>query len=180
MAGELVAGPLISRIGRWAYVAPGLIVLFNLIASVQLARVQPPGITTQFDPVAQVDHRSMPELIEFLKSQNELNGYTNYWVSYPLAFYSTEDLVFVPQLPYHQDFRYTERDNRYRPYQAIVDGADRVAYITTHHEALDSRLMNGLADRGVDFNIKRIGPYTVFYALSERVSPDQLRLYDLQ
>ena len=50
----------------------------------------PPGITTQFNPVTQIDQRQTAKLITFLRENDERYGYTNYWVSYPLAFLSQE------------------------------------------------------------------------------------------
>ena len=179
MAGEMVGGLLVNRIGYWAYGAVALILVFNLASNFQAAAKVPPGITTQFDPVAQVDHRYMPELIDFLQAESELAGYSNYWVSYPLAFLSEERLIFTPALPYHLDFRHSDRDDRYAPYRRVVDGSPSIAYITTNFEELDQRLRDGLARRGIEFRTTVIGPYTVFHGLSERVEPEQLGIYEL-
>jgi len=105
-----------NRFGGWAYALIALLLVFNLIGTLQSARQYPPGITTQFYAPAQVDHSSIEELEEFLHRRGETHGYTNYWVSYPLAFRSGESLIYVPGLPYHLDFRYTQRDNRYAPW----------------------------------------------------------------
>jgi len=123
--------------------------------------------------VAQVDHRYLPELMAFLQAQGETRGYTNYWVAYPLAFRSQETLIFVPRLPYHPDFRYTPRDDRYPPYDAQVDAAARAAYITTRHPALDARLRAYFAAQGVTWREMQIGEYRVFYALSRKVPPPE-------
>ncbi len=66
---------------------------------VDSASRNPPGITTQFDPVARVDTRAYGDLVAFLEAHDERAGYTNYWVAYPLAFLSQERLIFVPRLP---------------------------------------------------------------------------------
>jgi hypothetical protein len=90
-------------------------------------------------------------------------------VAYPLAFLSQEELLFVPRLPYHPDFRYTERDDRFRPYLDEVESAGSPAYITTHHPALDGYLRDRFTALGVAWQEARIGDYQVFYALSEDV-----------
>ncbi len=145
------------------------VLLFNLASTIQAAETLPPGLTTAFDPVAQIDTSSLPALAEFLESHGETRGYTNYWVAYPLAFVSDEQLVFVPTLPYHPDFRYTPRDDRYPPYDQLVAKSPSVAYITTHHPSLDESLSSALQTRGVTFSERWIGPYHVFYDLSQPV-----------
>lgn len=157
---------------RWGLLA--LVMISHLWGTLQSARTQPPGITTQFDAITQVDHRHDEELIAFLQAQGEMHGYTNYWVAYPLAFKSQERLIFVPHLPYHQDFRYTSRDDRYPPYTRIVADSRRVAYITTFHPALDQRLREAFLKAGISWQEVRIGDYQVFYALSEALRPQAL------
>jgi hypothetical protein len=159
-----------------AWGAVGTVLAFNLWGNLETALRNPPGITTQFDAVTQIDHRADSELIEFLRSQGELRGYANYWVAYPLAFLSAEEMVFIPRLPYHPDFRYTARDDRYPPYDDVVDESDRVAYITARFPALDEWLRNGLGDLGITFQERTIGDYRVFFDLSRPVSPEALGL----
>ena len=149
------------------------LVAFYWWGNVQAAATFPPGFTTQFDAVAQVDQRSLPELIQFLRANGETRGYTNYWVEYPLAFASREELLYVARLPYHEDFRYTARDSRLPAYEAAVAASERVAYITTRHPELDSQLRSGLKSLGVTFSERAFGDYNVFYALSRRVTPDE-------
>jgi hypothetical protein len=115
-------------------------------------------------------------LIDFLHQQGEQRGYSNYWVAYPLGFLSQEELIFVPRLPYHQDFRYTERDDRYDPYDRWVAEAQRVAYITTNHPALDGRLRAAFAALGVTWKEAKIGDFQIFFALSQPVRPEQIGL----
>jgi len=165
-----------ERWRRWSYGLVGLVLVFNLWGTAQTALNNPPGLTTQFDAQTWIDHRYDEELIEFLRLQGEKRGYSNYWVSYPLAFQSGEDLIFVPRLPYHQDFRYTARDNRYEPYDRLVDQAERVAYITTHHPELDKRLRTGFTTLGVAWEEATIGDYQIFYGLSRKVRPEELNM----
>ncbi len=164
------------RYGNWVLSAVLIVLGFNLWGTIQSALRQPPGLTTQFDSIAQVDHRDMPALIEFLHSRGEVNGFSNYWVAYPLAFLSHESLIFTPRLPYHQDFRYTERDDRYAPYGFSIEKADRLAYITTHHPDLDTHLRREFNNIGVSWEEVLIGDYHVFYGLSQRVLPTEIGL----
>jgi hypothetical protein len=144
--------------------------------NVQAAARFPPGFTTQFDPVAQVDHRDLDKVMGFLRTQGETRGYTNYWVAYPLAFLSGETMIFDARLPYHADFRYTTRDSRYAPYGEAVAASERVAYITTRHPALNARLRAGFAQLDVDYAEEAIGDFHVFYDLSRPVAPSELGL----
>ena len=158
----------------WAMASLAGVLVFNLGATIQCARANPPGLTTQFDPVAQVDTRALPELIAFLRAEGETRGYTNYWVEYPLAFLSGEELIYVARLPYHEDMRYTARDDRYAPYDDLVAASEHVAYITTRHPLLDGLLQRNLAARGIAFEETQIGDYHVFYGLSRSVEPGEL------
>jgi 4-amino-4-deoxy-L-arabinose transferase-like glycosyltransferase len=158
----------------WASLALLVILIFNLYGTIEVARSYPPGLTTQFDSVTWIDHRYIQELIAFLEKQNERRGYTNYWISYPLAFLSEESLIYTPRLPYHEDFRYTSRDNRYPAYDLEVEQSERVAYITSNHPDLDEYLRESFRDAGISWKEAKIGDYHVFYALSSVVRPTEL------
>jgi len=153
-----------------------VILTFNIWGVVECARKNPPGLTTQFDPIAQIDHRYDEELINFLLTNDEKAGFSNYWVSYPLAFLSNEEIIFVPELPYHQDFRHTTRDNRIPEYSETVTNSEKVAYITTNHPQLNARIRNGFYLNKITWKEKIIGDYVVFYNLSGKVFPDDLSL----
>jgi len=165
-----------KRIGGWAYGLLVLLLVYAFMGTFQSARRFPPGITTQFYTPSQIDHRYDRALIEFLYSLNETRGYSNYWVAYPLAFLSQEKLIFTPRLPYHLDFRYTERDDRYAPYDELVDSAEHVAYITTNHPELNRYLRDSFASRYLSWQEAQIGDYTIFYALSQPVRPQEIGL----
>jgi hypothetical protein len=167
---------LVASWGRWAWGLVGLVLAFNLWGTIQSALNCPPGMTTQFDPVAQIDHSYDQELISFLEEVGAYRGYSNYWVAYPLAFNSSEEMLFVPRLPYHEDFRYTERDDRYEPYDQIVAASERVAYITTNHVPLDDYLRTTFAGRGISWKEHNIGDYHIFYNLSRPVRPMEIGL----
>jgi hypothetical protein len=164
------------RIGGWAYGLFLLVLIYSFMGIYLSARRFPPGITTQFYAPSQIDHLYDRELITFLQRIGERRGYCNYWVTYPLAFLSQEDLIFTPRLPYHLDFRYTERDDRYQPYDDLVANSNRVAYITTNHPDLDEYLRSSFTSLGLSWQEARIGDYMVFYALSEPVRPQEIGL----
>jgi hypothetical protein len=164
----------VSRFGRAAYLLPAALLVYQAAGTVDCALRNPPGITTQFDPVAQLDQRDLPEVIAFLERNGETRGYTNYWVSFPLAFLSGEDLVFTARLPYHEDLRYTARDDRYPPYDKLVDASDRIAYITTKNPALDAALESAFARIGVAYRIEQIGDFRIYYRLSRAVRPEEI------
>ena len=169
LAGEFVCHPMynLSETIRWILLIG--VLGFNLSSTWQVASALPNRMTTQFDPVAQVDHSQIEALVEFLQRQGETRGYTNYWVSYPLAFYSEEQLIFYPALPYHHDFRYTSRDNRYPDYQTIVLQSPRIAFITTNHPPLDDALRESLEKLAITWDEANIGDYVIFYNLSEHI-----------
>ena len=166
-----------GRYRRWfrMFVLIGLLG-FNLWGTIESALHKPPGITTQFDAVTQIDHSQDHALIDFLTDHGERRGYSNYWVSYPLAFLSKEELIFVPYLPYHLDFRYTLRDSRYGPYEDQVALSDQVAYITTHHPQLDDYIRSSLKGLNVHWQEAKIGDYQIFYQLSKVVTPTDIGL----
>ncbi len=150
-----------------------LFLVFYFGVSTAQAAANPYRLTTQFAPDARVHPGDLPRLMDFLESHGETRGYTTYWVAYPLAFLSHERLIFVPRLPYHWDFRYTPRDDRYPPYDAWVASSPRVAYITVAHPALDACLRQGLRAAGVAWREAVIGDYRVFYDLSRPLPPQE-------
>lgn len=169
---------LAQKYSKWVCGLVILVLVYNLWGTLESANRFPPGLTTQFDPIAQVDHSSMDELIAFLHENGETRGYTNYWVAYPLAFRSNEELIFIPRLPYHEDFRYTSRDDRYSLYTEIVNGSDQVAYITTHHPALDEKIRDGLSAQGIGWKEITISDYHVFYELGLPADPFELEIVE--
>jgi len=174
-AGEMLV-VLERRIGRWAWGLLGIIVIFHCWGTWQSANRYPPGITTQFDTVAQVDVRYLDDLIHFLNEQGETFGYTNYWVSYPLAFISEEKMIYIPRLPYHEDLGYSPRDDRYEPYSSLVESADRVAYITSHNPVLDDYLRSAFRRNEISWREHQVGDYLVFYELSDLIRPEEIGL----
>jgi hypothetical protein len=158
----------------WALV--GLLLVYQFWGIWQSVNRYPPGITTQFFEPTQIDHRYDAALMDFLRKHGETRGYGNYWVAYPLAFLSQEELIFTPRLPYHLDFRYTPRDNRYDPYNEMVETADRVAYITTNHTPLDQWIRERFTMLDVQWEEAEIGDYHLFFKLSRLVRPEEIGL----
>ncbi len=165
-----------QKYGVVAYSLVVLLLVYHLWGNLQSALRFPPGITTQIYAPSQVDQRAISDLIDFLRQNSERRGYTNYWVAYPLAFLSQEELIFIPSLPYHLDFRYTDRDNRYAPYSEEVARASQLAYITTKHPELNTLLRREFSRLGASWREAQIGDFTVFYALSTPLRPEQLGL----
>lgn len=153
-----------------------LVLIFNAGGISQSVRQNPPGLTTQFDAVAQVDHSHMEDLILFLRENGINSGYSNYWVSYPLAFLTQEEVIFIPRLPYHEDFRYTARDDRYPPYTEMVNSSEEVAYITTRHPELNDYLESEFEAKNITWRTELIGDYTVYYQLSSPVRVEEIGL----
>jgi len=174
-AGDLIIGMKI-RYGNLALGLVALIVVHNLWGTVEGIQSFPKGITTRFDVVTQINQRTIHDLISFLEQQGEARGYTNYWVSYPLAFLSKEELIFIPRLPYHSDFSYTTRDDRYIPYDPLVASSPRVAYLTTNFPDLDTYLRDRFMALDVHWEEAQIGDFHVFYNLSSRVEPGEIGL----
>lgn len=147
---------------------------YNVAGTALAASVQPPGITTQFDPVTWIDHTYDQALIDFLLAHDETHGYTNYWVQTPIAFLSQERIIATAALPYHLGLDYTPRDDRYPPYTQAVAQAARAFYITTNHPPLEALIRNGFNRLGVSFKEQSIGNYQVFFGLSRKVTPQEV------
>ncbi|HET7010074.1 MAG TPA: hypothetical protein VFI11_04810 [Anaerolineales bacterium] len=183
MALTIVGGALIDEIQSrtrpaWAVAALAIVLAFSAWGNLQTALRRPPGITTQFDAAARRDTASDSRLMAFLGDIGETRGYTTYWISYPLAFLSRETLVFVPRLPYHSDFRYTSRDDRYPGYGPLVLASPRVAYITSAQPWLEAYLREAFASEGVTFRESEVGGYHVFHDLSRAVAPETLGIVE--
>lgn len=176
----LWTGELLSQIHQKnpRLAAAGLVLLlcFNLLGNGLAIHQNPPGLTTQFDPSNRFDNTYDDELIAFLKEINCTRGYSNYFVAFRLAFLSHETIILSPKLPYKPDLSYNPADDRYPPYTSLVENAQQIVYVTSIRPELDTLLAKRLALAGVSAKEKQIGPYHVFYSLSQRAGPDELGL----
>ncbi|HTP08237.1 MAG TPA: hypothetical protein VMP08_08310, partial [Anaerolineae bacterium] len=155
-----------------------LLVGYNVAGTLIAAAKNPPGITTQFDPVTWIDHTRDQELIDFLLANGETRGYTSYWVQTPIAFLSGEQIISAARLPYHLGLDYTPRDDRYPPFTQAVRTAPRAFYITVNNPRLDALIRDRLTGLGVTLKEHDIGNYHIFYDLSRKVEPEELGIYD--
>ncbi|GAB4476490.1 MAG: hypothetical protein Kow00124_18650 [Anaerolineae bacterium] len=164
-----------GRRGLW--IAPLLLALligYNAYGNLRAVVENPPGLTTQFDPISHIPHDHDAALIAFLDQIGVDRGYSNYWVAYRFAFLTGERVLLAPRLPYKADLDYTYLDDRYPHYTALVRQAERIVYVTSNHPVLDEALTARLDALGVTYRVEHIGPYTVFYDLSEPVTPEQI------
>jgi 4-amino-4-deoxy-L-arabinose transferase-like glycosyltransferase len=176
---SIIAGGYLSlaaRLGRWRWGVLSLLILYNLGGTVQCWQNYPPGFTTQFDASTIYDHRYQGELIHFLEENSIERGYTTYWVAYPLAFLSEERLIFVPRLPYHSNFNYTERDDRYMDYGKLVSGTQEIAYITAREPWLDNYIRERFEKLDLKWQESTVGDFTIFYQLSRFITPQEIGL----
>jgi hypothetical protein len=176
MAAEFALYVVDHRSSALGYGVVGTILVFNLWGTFESALRNPPGITTQFNPETRIDAEIIPLLAEILDERGEHRGYTTYWVAYPLAFHSREAAIYVPHLPYHRDFRYTSRDDRYPPYKGMVESSERVAYITVQQPELDQRIREAFESAGISWQEQEVGEFRIFLDLESIVHPGQLDL----
>ena len=166
--------PFVPRAALAAPAILALIVGYNLWGNVAAMIHNPPGLTKQFDPISQIPEDHDAKLIAFLDSIHADRGYSNYWVTFRFAFLTDDRILFSPRLPYKADLSYTYGDDRYPPYSNAVDAAKQAVYVTSNLPALDQQIGQRLAKLKVTYQQKQIGPYTVFYNLSRKVTPDDL------
>lgn len=149
-----------SRIVQAAVMA---VVLGYFAAGQISAASSPPGLTTQFNLDTHLPNDDDTALIAFLDENELYIGYTNYWISFRLAFLSGERMQYSASLPYKPDLTYTPLDERYPPFRAAADSAERIAYITALLPTVDARLAAILAERGVTYQQAQVGIYRVYY-----------------
>jgi hypothetical protein len=163
------------RVSPWLAIGVvGLLLAYNLWGTLRAVRDNPPGLSTQFDPISVVPEDHDEELLAFLDDIGVHNAYTNYWVTFRFAFLTGESVNLAPRLPYKANMSYTWDDNRIPAYTEAVDAGSEVVYITTNHPVLDAELAQRFGSLGVSFNERQIGPYHVFYDLSRAVRPSEI------
>jgi hypothetical protein len=150
----------------------------NVIGTALALRSVPPGLTPQFDAATDFTNTYDDQVIAFLQENGGKYGYATYWVSYRLAFLSKETIILSPQLPYKATMVYTATD-RYPAYTSLVEEAERPVFVTANLPQLDKIIKEKLSVAGIAFQEQHIGPYSVFYAMSQRISPAALGLQNL-
>jgi hypothetical protein len=153
------------------------IIVINLMfngSATWMAATSPDKITTQFDPITSFDNSYDEELMNFLREHGEIRGYSNYWVSFRIAFLSGEQIIFSAEIPDKLDLSLTSKYNRFPPYADLVDASQNVAYITTKHPVLDADLRIKFDALGVTYLEEQIGEFHIFYSLSRAVVPEEL------
>ncbi len=175
----IVAGLLLERVAAWHRPAAiGLLaalVAFNLAAHIKAVQVVPPGITAQMNPALQFGNASDQALIDFVAAHGG-RGYSHHWISYKIAFLSNDQVILAAYLPFRADLYWNPLDDRYPPYAAAVAASSRPVYVTHREPNLETYLQRAFAERQVTYSIQDIGPYRVYYDLSEAVSPQEIGL----
>jgi 4-amino-4-deoxy-L-arabinose transferase-like glycosyltransferase len=172
-------GFAISKINRplILYILGIFVVIYQVFGVISMARKEP-YITTQFYEPAQVNQSYMNELITFLNKNDEKYGFSNYWVSYPLAFLSDENIISLPLLPYHPDLTFTSRDNRIPSYNEVLKFQNKYFFITTKNPELDKLLSDRFSENGIGYHYEIIGDFHIYYALSQPIDPEKIGLYE--
>jgi 4-amino-4-deoxy-L-arabinose transferase-like glycosyltransferase len=164
----------LGRRTRWGATGlAGLLLAFHLWGTWQGA-MSAEGLTAQYNPQFQYTNRHDDELIAFLEENGGTRGYTNYWIAFKIAFLSDERVILASALPHKLNMRLTGEHNRYPPYKDQVANAEGVAYVTGNQPELDAVLREGFAARAIAYRERTIGPYQVFYDLSEPIKPAEL------
>lgn len=177
LVASILTGGLAARLSVKRQVIGVGIVAFGLLfnaAGVYRAAAEPDGLTTQFAAITRFNNDHDAALMAFLQENGLRYGYSNYWVTFRLAFLSGETLIYSPRLPYKDNLSYTVNDNRYPAYDAAVSAAARPAFITTLNPVLDGELESYFSANGVSYREAQIGPYHVYHDLSETVRPENL------
>jgi hypothetical protein len=162
----------------WTLSAIAVIIGVNVVGTALAMRNVPPGLTPQFDPTTDFSNDDDQQVIQFLREHNGQYAYSTYWVAYRLIFLSHETVILSPQLPYKSTLVYSAQD-RYPAYTAMVDRADRPVFVTANLPQLDIIIADRLKTRAVTYTKQVIGPFTIFYDLSARVTPAELGLQNL-
>lgn len=162
---------------RFVRILAIITVIFQIFGTV-ISSTKEPYLTSQFYSPSQIDQTKLEELSEFLLSEKQYFGFSNYWISYPLDFVSNEQIIAIPFLPYHPDLRFTERDNRIDKYNQLILDADSYFYITSNNLNLDQLLVDVFNNFEITYKFKIIGDYNIYYDLSEKVTPANLGIRD--
>jgi hypothetical protein len=158
----------------------GLVIGYQVIGVITAVTTIPPGLTTQFNLETHIPNTDDQALIAFLDAHQLVHGYTNYWVSFRLAFLSDDRMQYSAVLPYKTDLSYTPFDDRYKPYREASDAAPdaNVAYITANVAAVKARLEAIFAEDGGTYQYAQVGVYHVYYDFAPKTPRPPLKFTD--
>src|SRR5690606_28231892 len=71
-----------------------LVLGYGLVGVVTAVSTMPPGLTTQFNLETHIPNEDDAALIAFLDEHGLYHGYTNYWISFRLAFLSGDRMQY--------------------------------------------------------------------------------------
>ncbi len=173
----IISGLFLERIYRWRKaVAISLltaILAFNLAAHIKVTQHVPPGITAQMNPALWFGNEYDQELINFVITQGG-RGYSHHWISYKIAFLSNENVILAAYLPYRPDLDWLPLDDRYAPYGIAVENSPNRVYVTHREPNLETYLAETFTEQTITYQTKDIGPYRVYYDLSDLITPQEL------
>ncbi len=155
-----------------------LVIGYNGLGLVTAATTVPPGFTTQFNLDTHIPNDDDDALIAFLDDHGLVHGYTNYWISFRLAFLSDERLIYSAALSYKPDLSYTPYDDRVPSYRQATDAApdSQIAYITANVTAVRERLEAIFAAQGITYQHEQVGVYHVYYDFTPETPRPPLEL----
>jgi 4-amino-4-deoxy-L-arabinose transferase-like glycosyltransferase len=140
----------------------GVVLVYFAAGQISAAR-GPLGLTTQFNTETHLPNTDDAALIEWLLANDLRHGYTNFWISFRISFLSSEGIQLSAALPDTSRLRYTTAFERYPPYRAATDAAERVAYITAGVPGVDAGMEAWLTAEGIAYRTQQIGIYRVYY-----------------
>ena len=161
----IVFGVFIASIRRVVFqiALVAVVLVYFAAGQINAATTNPPGLTTQFNLVTHIPNDDDDALIAFVDEHQLYNGYTNYWISFRVAFLSGERMQYSAALPYKPDLSYTPLDERYPTYRAATDSAERIAYITANVPEVEAELEALFAASNVTYQTSQVGSYRIYY-----------------
>lgn len=176
----IAAGLLLERIyRRKLLIAVGVLVFvlaYNTAMHALAVRQVPPGITAQMNSALMFGNRYDQELIDFVAAQGG-RGYSHHWISYKIAELSNERVILAAFLPFRPDLRWNSLDDRYPPYVKAVNAAPNRVYVTHREPHLEAYLQQQFAARNITYQTRDIGPYRVYFDLSQpTITPQEMGL----
>ncbi|MBO4209528.1 hypothetical protein [Micromonospora echinofusca] len=142
------AGP-----ARWLVGVPGV----ALLAAVTALAAWTTGVLVAESGAIRAEERAARDLAATLRRDGPRHVYTDYWTCHRMIFHTGEDVLCAVL-----GDRLRPGQNRYPPYQAAVDAADRVGYVFEVGSAPDRALRRYLDRRAVDAAVTEIGGYRVY------------------